>query len=295
MKYGLIAFFALCCCSMANAGAFLDSVNANRLPDTGNSTLEDNSREAFIDGQSGPNSLITGAGYVSPGDQLYGYFKIDSPTNNLIYGVFSQTVTTATPLNNFSNLTATGNLAALTGDAISSNAMFAVYEINSGLVPDLINGNPPAYASIDTIQEGITAIATQGTLLFTGGVDLSKGNYVAFQLNNPLDALTTEANLSNRGSAFASVSGNLSIIDNYTGATFNNVQPDNLAQLSFIGSIGGRNNDPGTRARPTDEAFSDTAKFTLNVTVPEPASIAAWSLMGLVLGAGAMLRRRSSK
>jgi len=253
-------------------------------------SINDDSREAFVDNDHN--------GLVSVGDVFYGYLRIATPDpelTNKVYGVFSQTVTSAGLTGGTLGANNTGGgpttLNGLTGLSLDPNAVFSVYEFNSanGLTPDLINNN----SGTNTVAQDIAAV-TAGNYLFSAGIAPLSDDYFVYNLLLPLGA--TPVSTLSTFNAFGQYGAGLTVFNNASGLTFNTVASGfGNQQVVVSGGIGGRPYAGAGFVLPTDAKFTDTATFTVNVTVPEPASIAAWSLIGLVFGGAGLLRRRASK
>ena len=247
----VVAFTSAC-----SAGSMLSRL-AGAQP--GNLTLEDGSREQFVD--------VSGDGFLGAGDALVGFAQIErtfnpstSTTNNL-YAVFSQTFDSAT----FDSATtpfgmtrywgefvptASGsgfgisldellpNISAANG-GFDSNAMIAIIEAPGAFSLDLLNadiggGTNGFTDAIGAIQQILDA---EGTLAFTMGLG-SDDDFFVFETEF-LDAATdfvaggiglTESITT--GSALGNFGAGLSILDNGLApfATFNRVVTANFTQ-----------------------------------------------------------------
>jgi len=285
MKRVFFLLATLCLAAPASAGVFVDEVIANGIGE--DFTVNDNSREVWVD--------VNNDGFVNDGDQLYGYLRIDTPDplQNNVYAVFSQVIQVPSPDGFAGDLLSTnGGLNTLTGadaSVIDPLSIFAVYEIPGGLNPDLIDVD--ALASVD---DAIDAIVAQGDLLFTGGV-VDSDDFLGFNFTKPSNALKTGAELSASSTAFATVIGGLTIIDNYTPITFQDVNGE-PNQLTLIGSIGGRPFGAGNAELSDDVDFTDSVLFTVNARdvgiVPEASSLACWGILTLIGASIGIVRNR---
>jgi len=287
MKRYIFASILAFTASQADAGPYLDAILGAGLS---NLTLEDNSREQFVD--------IDGDGRISAGDQLIGLLRIDSfnppstPSGNSMYVTFSQTFGT--------DFTSEAIAGGTRYGGTFSDVTLSFYEKAGGFtqdwtVEDLSSG----------VGTGIAAIQAEGIKAFDAVLGTPQ-DYFTFETQvlggagQPADFVVDPSATSTipTSQILGNFSAGLSIINNnLAGVTFdktiatnflNNVTGinygiGNLYQLAVVnGNFGGIFQGPGT-VQNMAEGFVDNADFVLHASVqaPEPNEIA---LLGLGLG-----------
>lgn len=243
-RFMFLAAALLMCGSQASAGVVMSRLEAAQ---PGNLTLEDLSREAFID--------VNDNGILDAGDALVGYAQIETtispsnPAGNQIYAVFSQTfdpltftsVAIGSNTRYSSEFIATPNgglgtsldellptiSASINGGAgFGAGAMIAIVEKSGGFSADLGTDDLPALGGV---VGAITSILdAEGTLAFSAGI-ANATDFFAFE-----SALLSAANdfvaggidvTENVSTSFnlGTFGAGLSVIDNNMGplVTFN--------------------------------------------------------------------------
>jgi len=304
MRYLLSAALALACVATSAQAGFIDTVTVGVQ-----NTYQDVSREQVY--------YQNGAKGLQVGDVIVGFNSIDlnaTPggphlTQNTLYTAFSVQVMSITNGGTTVNFapTAVGNahsLQTILGmPGLNSGTMFMLLDrLNaSPFGVNLLNTNPPPGATA-TMNDYIKYLAANGTLELTGGFKTGNPDFFSTDFRRiggvqitASSATAAKVNSFGNGLTFGDNNGGLSILDNNTGLGFiaSNVGEDlMLHQLTIQqASVSGGNNlanfknwgGPGAN----NAGVSDNASFSLTpFVVPEPSSIALFSIAIIGLGVG---------
>jgi hypothetical protein len=260
----------------------------------GINTWQDQSLEVVIDADNN--------GFISNGDILYGFARLDSqttPANALItdstYIVFSQQVVNYDVGDIYIEFAPTTNvsytLSALTGDAIDSNAFLAIYQNVAGF-GDLVVNNAGNAANIATISAGqfiLSAGIGETDDFFTAQAVNPGAVNLNFVVDDGADVAFFGAGLTileQPGLPAVVFAGDVSAIELGTlTQTFHELRISG-------GTVSGR----GVAAlNPNPYSFINQLQATVNVEqiVPEPASMLVWSGLSIVgFGLAAARKRR---
>ncbi len=287
MKRVLIASILVLGTSHAQAATYLGAIAGAA---GSNLTLEDNSREQWVD--------VDGNGQINAGDRLEGFLRFDSfnppaqGANNNLYVTFSQTFGT-----DFSGTSLGGGFTQYRGtfSSVTLNFLEGAFS-QDWSTADLSGG----------VATAIAALTSEGTSAFKAGL-VSADDFFAFQtgaleagvtdyVQNP--ALTTSILSSNPLGNFGA---GLSVYDININAIFERSITTTFLSGSTIygagkkydlavinGNFGGINDGVGT-VQNMPNGFVDNADVVIHATIPEPGVI---SLLGLgLVSLGAAKRR----
>lgn len=293
----------------------------------GQNDLVDESRETYVDANT--NGLFDAGDVIFGYIRISDFQPAGNSGNNQVYGVFSQQVSGfftnfIGTFITFAPTTVAGlTLADLLGDAsISASAMAAFYDRPTSYV-DLINSNPPGPPADMTGY--ISYIKSNGTRQVVAGFS-DADDFLQSQLQSslvlpggPNGAIpTVPSSITLTGNV-----GALSILENNTTLVFNDVVPvlrENpipfapslvLAEVAVSSGTtagaagssvlpqpknwleaGGPYAQCATAAGDVACGFTNKNNFTVNVTIPEPGSLAL--LSAALLGVAGFARRRKS-
>lgn len=300
------------------AGA-AQAVTINNGLVAGSNTLEDASRETYVD--------VNNDGRFNAGDVIFGYIQIAnlSPAglvaNNQIYGIFSQQIAASSSGRNvvFEATTAAGlTLKDLTGGNanVGANALAAFYD-RSTPYTNLITTSAPGAPS--SMQDYLNYIYNNGTLRVVAGFG-DADDFLVSEINSTFSGSMSVGssnapiiNLSS-GIRVAANDGAFSVLYNNTDWVFNEqaLTPTIDGQILVSGgsTTGSGNSTPlpqtwldagaGNRqctssaGVDTNCGFTDKNDFVVDVAkrVPEPGSLSLFS--AALLGLAGFARRRKS-
>jgi hypothetical protein len=264
------------------------SVLGTLLPG-GENVLSDESREMYVD--------VNGNNTIDAGDVIYGLLKISSVSSNnidntlylamsmevssvtaIIPGLYSYTMAPTT--------TSAYTLSTLTGSTVDAGAMLAIYDTLSGFSLDVTSMTTNMLSAIQTI-------ASEGAFEASYGIGTANDYFQGLLTISGLTPSSIIGTLPTTATLGYYTAG-LSLLDNNAPGT---LDPNTYvydfttgnwyhAILSNGAFSGAQNVNGGVYD------IKDKTDITLKA-IPEPASLAVWSLVAGMVGLVVRRRRRS--